>query len=77
MVVVVDVGLWCSGGGGGQRAVGMVVADVGLFDYFFNGFEAGFLRVFWLVYDWIFGVFLVMVVARWCGFCVMVVVVWW
>ena len=30
MVVVVDVGLWCSGGGGGQRAVGMVVADVGL-----------------------------------------------
>ena len=48
-----------------------------LFDYFFNGFEAGFLSVFWLVYDWIFGVFLVMVVARWCGFCVMVVVVWW
>ena len=30
MVVVADVGLWCSGGGGGQRAVGMVVADVGL-----------------------------------------------
>ena len=28
-----DVGLWCHGGGG-QRAVGMVGADVGLFDYF-------------------------------------------
>ena len=30
---MVVVGLWCRGGGG-QRAVGMVVADVGLFDYF-------------------------------------------
>ena len=29
MVVVADVGLWCRGGGG-QRAVGMVMADVGL-----------------------------------------------
>ena len=29
MVVVADVGLWCCGGGG-QRAVGMVMADVGL-----------------------------------------------
>ena len=33
MVVVTDVGLWCCGGSG-QRAVGMVMADVGLFDYF-------------------------------------------
>ena len=30
---MVVVGLLCRGGGG-QRAVGMVVADVGLFDYF-------------------------------------------
>ena len=29
MVVVADVGLWCRGGDG-QRAVGMVVADVSL-----------------------------------------------
>ena len=33
MVVVANVGLWCRGGGR-QRAVGMVVADMGLFDYF-------------------------------------------
>ena len=33
---MVVVGLWCCGGGG-QRAVGMVVADVGLFDYFLMG----------------------------------------
>ena len=33
MVMVADVGLWCRGSGG-QRTVGMVVADVGLFDYF-------------------------------------------
>ena len=36
MEMVVDVGSWCRGGGG-QRAVGMVVADVGLFDYFLMG----------------------------------------
>ena len=36
MVMVADVGSWCRGGGG-QRAVGMVVADVGLFDYFLMG----------------------------------------
>ena len=33
MVVVANVGLWCRVGSG-QRAVGMVMADVGLFDYF-------------------------------------------
>ena len=27
---------------GGQRVVGMMVADVGLFDYFFNGFVVRF-----------------------------------
>ena len=42
MVVVADVGLWCHGGGG-QRVVGMMVADVGLFDYFFNGFAVRFM----------------------------------
>ena len=36
MVMVADVGSWCRGGGG-QRAVGMVVVDVGLFDYFLMG----------------------------------------
>ena len=36
MVMVADVGSWCRGGSG-QRAVGMVVADVGLFDYFLMG----------------------------------------
>ena len=36
MVVVANVGLWCRGGGR-QRAVGMVVADMGLFDYFLMG----------------------------------------
>ena len=36
MVMVADVGSWCRGGGG-QRAVGMVVADVGLVDYFLMG----------------------------------------
>ena len=36
MVMVADVGSWCRGGGG-QRAVGMVVADVGVFDYFLMG----------------------------------------
>ena len=36
MLVVADVGLWCRGGGG-QRAVGMVVANMGLFDYFLMG----------------------------------------
>ena len=43
----------------------------------FNGFVARFVGVFWLVCAWIFGRFLVMVVAVWCGFGVMVVVVWW
>ena len=36
MVVMADVGLWCHGGGG-QRAVGMVVGDVGLFVFFLMG----------------------------------------
>ena len=55
----------------------VVVADVGLFDFFFDGFVAGFVDVFWLVYAWIFCGYLVMVVVVWCGFGVMVVVVWW
>ena len=40
MVVVADVGLWCRGGDG-QRAVGMVMVDVGLFDYFLMGLKLG------------------------------------
>ena len=55
----VDVGSWCRGGdngGGGQRAVGMVVPS--LFGYFLMGL--------WLDICWVCGGFSVMVVVVWC-----------
>lgn len=59
-----DVGLWCRGGGG-QRAVGMVVADVGLFDYFLMGLKLGL----WVFFCWFVPGYLVGFWSWWllCG----------
>ena len=42
-----DVDLWCCGGGG-QRVVGIVMVDVGLFDYFVMALKLGL----WVFFGW-------------------------